>query len=112
MRERRLVSAASVYVDGAVVRAHGVLIEGASIVAVLRHDESSSVLGAAPHADDYPGATVLPGLVDAHLHICLREGEDLQRPVDEALVRQDTETGRAVASALLRAGVTSARDLG
>ncbi|WP_353946466.1 amidohydrolase family protein [Streptomyces sp. HUAS MG91] len=60
----------------------------------------------------YPGATVLPGLIDAHVHLCFDAGQDpvatLQGQDDDALFPD-----MAVhAEQLLSIGVTTARDLG
>lgn len=60
----------------------------------------------------YPGATVLPGLVDAHTHVCLASGEDLSRPVTEELLASSVAQGLISAKGMLAAGVTTARDLG
>ncbi|MFF2503495.1 amidohydrolase family protein [Streptomyces sp. NPDC058067] len=60
----------------------------------------------------FPGATVLPGLIDAHVHLCFDAGAD---PV-ATLQGQDDDTlltdMKAHAEKLLSAGVTTARDLG
>ncbi len=83
--------------------------------------EGGRVVGVAPgHAPapagcqvfDVPGSTVLPGLVDAHVHLCA-DGSDgaldrIQEPSDDEM--------RAVVTQSLRrhlaAGVTTVRDLG
>ncbi|WP_425839731.1 amidohydrolase family protein [Streptomyces fractus] len=61
---------------------------------------------------DFPSGTVLPGLIDAHVHLCFDAGPDpvatLQEQDDEALFA--AMAGRA--RQLLSAGVTTARDLG
>ncbi|MFJ8931543.1 amidohydrolase family protein [Streptomyces sp. NPDC102364] len=60
----------------------------------------------------YPAGTVLPGLIDAHVHLCFDAGPDpvatLQEQDDEALFA-DMKTH---AEQLLSIGVTTARDLG
>ncbi|MFE5908721.1 amidohydrolase family protein [Streptomyces wedmorensis] len=60
----------------------------------------------------FPGATVLPGLIDAHVHLCFDAGQDpvatLQNQDDEALFGDM----KAHAEQLLSIGVTTARDLG
>ncbi|MGP4001055.1 amidohydrolase family protein [Streptomyces sp. 8N706] len=60
----------------------------------------------------YPGATLLPGLIDAHVHLALDAGPD---PVSALCAADDTTVilgmaGRALQ--LLGTGVTTARDLG
>ena len=64
-----------------------------------------------PDARDMSGLTVLPGLMDAHVHLCLdpavRSPED-QETDPEALLPDM----RRRAKAMVRAGITTARDLG
>jgi imidazolonepropionase-like amidohydrolase len=61
---------------------------------------------------DFPAGTVLPGLIDAHVHLCFDAGPDpvatLQEQGDEALFA--AMAGRA--EQLLSVGVTTVRDLG
>lgn len=61
---------------------------------------------------DFPGCTLLPGLVDGHVHLMYRQGENIhdhaRRFDDHALlVRSSGHAAR-----LLRAGVTTVRDCG
>jgi imidazolonepropionase-like amidohydrolase len=61
---------------------------------------------------DYPGATILPGLIDCHVHLGFDAGPD---PV--ARMRAETDEQQlvlmlATARDLLGVGVTTARDLG
>ncbi len=71
--------------------------------------------GAAPRPDaalvDLGESTLLPGLVDAHTHLCWDPGgdpEDLAGASHDALVVR----AREHAAAALRAGITTLRDLG
>lgn len=58
---------------------------------------------------DFPGATILPGLVDAHVHMSLDASSDPVAALPGAARPEALATrGRA----LLRGGVTTARDLG
>ncbi|MGP3769897.1 amidohydrolase family protein [Streptomyces sp. SDT5-1] len=61
---------------------------------------------------DFPDGTVLPGLIDAHVHLCFDAGPDavatLQAQDDETLFTAMAARARQ----LLHAGVTTARDLG
>ncbi len=65
----------------------------------------------APDAIDGSGLTVLPGLMDAHVHLCLdpdvRSPDDQITDVDALLPAM-----RSRAEAMVRAGITTARDLG
>ncbi len=61
---------------------------------------------------DYPGATIMPGLIDAHVHLGFDGGPD-----PAARMRRETDEQQLVlmlhhARQLLGVGVTTARDLG
>ena len=61
---------------------------------------------------DFEDATVLPGLVDAHVHLCFDASSDVG-----ALARADTPSTAALRSAMnarrhLAAGISAVRDLG
>ena len=61
---------------------------------------------------DLPGATLLPGLVDTHVHLAFDASAD---PVGNLARRRDDEVVAAMADAgraALRGGVTTIRDLG
>ncbi|GAA5131306.1 amidohydrolase family protein [Pseudonocardia adelaidensis] len=61
---------------------------------------------------ELPGATLLPGLVDTHVHLAFDAGRD---PVGALVARADDAllaTMADAARAQLRAGVTTVRDLG
>src|SRR5688572_25688625 len=61
---------------------------------------------------DFPGATALPGLIDNHVHVTLPPTVDplatLASETDEQLVAR----GAVAAERMVRAGVTTAVDLG
>jgi imidazolonepropionase-like amidohydrolase len=85
-----------------------VVLDGSTIV---------SVGSAAPVPDgativDLPGATLLPGLVDGHVHLVFDASDD---PVASLAGRDDAAAFAAMASfarAAARGGVTTVRDLG
>ncbi|MGB6580878.1 MAG: amidohydrolase family protein [Streptosporangiaceae bacterium] len=61
---------------------------------------------------DYPGATIMPGLIDSHVHLAFDGG-----PNPSARMRSETDAQQLVlmlhsARDLLGVGVTTARDLG
>ncbi|MGH3429562.1 MAG: amidohydrolase family protein, partial [Mycobacteriales bacterium] len=61
---------------------------------------------------DLPGATLLPGLIDSHLHLCFDASED---PVGHLALMDRAMLLKHMAAAArraLRAGVTTVRDLG
>jgi imidazolonepropionase-like amidohydrolase len=85
-----------------------VVCDGASIVSVEpggRPPDGADLV-------EFPGGTVLPGLVDTHVHLCFDAGPDVVGALlakdDEAVLAAIAAAGRAT----LRAGVTTVRDLG
>ncbi|MFD9264762.1 amidohydrolase family protein [Streptomyces goshikiensis] len=93
-------------VDGAV------LIDGATIVAVGPRAEVEAQAPAGTRVLAYPRSTVMPGLIDAHVHLVFDAGPDpvavLQGRDDDALLGDM----RNRAEQLLGSGVTTVRDLG
>jgi len=94
--------------SGALIRDPLILIDGDTIVAV------GSGVPAPDHADviELGGATLLPGLVDSHIHLAFDASPD---PVGSLGGRSDDEVIDAMAQAArtaLRGGVTTVRDLG
>ncbi|MCY4530321.1 MAG: amidohydrolase family protein [Chloroflexi bacterium] len=89
-----------------------VLIKGDAIVAVGPRDPVVPPEGAPVDAHDYPHATVLPGLIDSHVHLIGigdgRKGDDLVTLPDEILTVQAAENARLH----LHSGVTTVRDCG
>ncbi|MGP3948500.1 amidohydrolase family protein [Streptomyces sp. 7N604] len=102
---RVLVGSGTYLGDGAV------LIEGDSIIAVGPRPQIAEQAGSELTHLAFPG-TVLPGLIDAHVHLAFDGGADpvaaLRESTDETLL-QDM---RRRAEQLLLSGVTTARDLG
>ncbi|MGH3674126.1 MAG: amidohydrolase family protein, partial [Pseudonocardiaceae bacterium] len=112
---RYLVSASQMLTGpaGERVADGAVLVEGKSIVAVGRHDEVRVAAGAGIVELAFPAATILPGLINAHVHLAFTAGPDrlaqLTAPVDEAPLAL-AMAGRA--QQLINCGVTTVRDLG
>ncbi|MEU6674728.1 amidohydrolase family protein [Streptomyces sp. NPDC046925] len=93
-------------VDGAV------LTEGADIVAVGARAEVEPLARGVAQWYALPGATVLPGLIDAHVHLVFDASKD---PVAVLDAHSDTTLMAAMeerALQFLRSGVTTVRDLG
>ncbi|MBT2368861.1 amidohydrolase family protein [Streptomyces sp. ISL-10] len=92
--------------DGAVLVRGGVITDAGP----RREVESRAPAGAARH--DHPDGTLLPGLVDAHVHLALDAGPD---PVTALCEADDASVAKGIAEralGLLDAGVTTVRDLG
>lgn len=96
--------------DGAVLPAgHAVLVEG-EVIADLAPE--SRFAGYSGQRIELSGATLLPGLIDCHVHLCFGAEADVMpllsqlRPADFAL------RALANAQAALRGGITTVRDLG
>ena len=89
-----------------------VLIKDDSIVAAGPRDTVVPPDGAPVDAHDYPHATVLPGLIDSHVHLIGigdgRTGDQLVTLPDEILTLQAAENSRRH----LHSGVTTVRDCG
>jgi imidazolonepropionase-like amidohydrolase len=86
-----------------------VVIAGGTIAAVAG---PAGPVPADAHVVDLPGLTLMPGLVDAHLHLAFDASSDpvghLAETGDDLLRGQMAEAARRA----LRAGVTTVRDLG
>ncbi len=98
-------------VDGAggVLDGHGVLVEGAAILRVAPLGEFAGFEG---DRVDTTGATLLPGLIDCHVHLCYgAEGNPWAAMV---ALRESQITMKALdnAQTTLRGGVTAIRDCG
>ncbi|MDI3406281.1 amidohydrolase family protein [Streptomyces cavernicola] len=107
-----LITGARVLVGSGTYLENGaVLIDGESIVAVGPRDQIEDQAPADVPRTDTSG-TILPGLIDAHVHLCFDGGADpvatLEASTDEVLL-QDM---RARAEQLVHTGVTTVRDLG
>ncbi len=92
---------------------HGaVLLQGAEIIAVGPATEVAAPEGAPVEEFDYPGMTVMPGMIDCHTHHNGigdgRAGDDLATLPDEVLTLQSARNARAS----LFSGVTSIRENG
>jgi imidazolonepropionase-like amidohydrolase len=94
--------------SSALVRDPLVLIDGGAIVAV----DSGVPTPEDADVTDLGGATLLPGLVDTHVHLAFDASPD---PVGHLASQNDDETRDAMiraGQAALRGGITTVRDLG
>lgn len=102
----RIVIAASTVLDGKghVLRNVHVVVEGARIVAV---DSSTG-----PADYDLRGLTVLPGWIDAHVHITWTFGNDGKNAGTEGTSPEDTYRAASNAWLTLMAGFTTVQSVG
>ena len=97
--------------DGIRAVPHGalVLVEGDTIIGV---EPASATAPADCEVVELPGATLLPGLIDTHVHLC---GDSGLRALDQIPELSADELRQVITTAEqqhLRAGVTAVRDLG
>ena len=93
------------------------MIPGGALVLCASGQIAGVEPGTAPVPDDwpvaaFPAATVLPGLIDCHVHLC---GDSRDGALGRLPGYSDNELGQVIGAALraqLRAGVTTVRDLG
>ena len=97
-------------VDNGVIEDAAVQVEDGRIAAVGPAARVPPPADPAVPRVDYAGATLLPGLIDAHVHLTLRRGLDTPLPAvpvsDERALLQGVEAARGV----LASGVTTVRD--
>ena len=94
---------------GALLQDHGVLVDGDRIVRLARLSEFDGYAG---ERADTAGATLLPGLVDCHVHLVLRgEGDPFGRMASRSNAEL-TLIALGNAQATLRGGITALRDCG
>jgi imidazolonepropionase-like amidohydrolase len=96
-------------VSSSLTAAPSVLVADGRIAAV--HDPGEP-LPARVQVIDLPGLTLMPGLIDTHMHLCFDASDDpvghLAGMGDDVLRQQMADAARRA----LRAGVTTVRDLG
>lgn len=85
------------------------LIDGAEIKAIAPLKDFS---GIDANIVDASGQTLLPGLIDAHVHLCFGSESNILSVIAETSDAQAAIRAVANAQATLRGGVTSVRDLG
>lgn len=107
----RIALRAAVLFDGAVLLAEPLVVVADGRVVEVASGPRVSVPADAELVE-LPGATLLPGLVDTHVHLAFDASRD---PVGALAARDDEALLAAMADAAraqLRAGVTTVRDLG
>ena len=86
-----------------------VLVEGGAIVGV---EPATAPVPEGCAVTDVPGGTLLPGLVDTHVHLCGDGGPRALEQLPELDPAELDAVVTAAEQATLRAGVTAVRDLG
>lgn len=103
----RVLTGSGTYLeDGAV------LVEGDSITEVGPRTQLADRAGADTAQLAFPDATVVPGLIDAHVHLAFDGGGDPVATLHESSDESLLQAMRQRAEQLLSSGVTTVRDLG
>ncbi|MFC8350362.1 amidohydrolase family protein [Streptomyces sp. NPDC057280] len=98
--------------SGTYLKDGAVLVEGDSIAAVGPRAQLADRAGADGKHLAFPDATVLPGLIDAHVHLAFDGGGDPVATLAESSDEKLLDDMRRRAKQLLSSGVTTVRDLG
>ncbi|MFF0551057.1 amidohydrolase family protein [Streptomyces sp. NPDC004311] len=107
-----LITAGRLLTGDAEITDGAVLLQGDAIVAVGPRAEVEAQAEAGAERREFPGSTLMPGLIDAHVHLVFDAGADPVATMQEAGDEDLLEGMRKRAEQLLSTGVTSARDLG
>jgi len=87
-------------------------VEGSRIAAIGPVGDGSTLLEGAEVVEPGPGCVALPCLIDGHVHLTL---DPQERDAAAQVARSPEDTAKAAAeraAAMVRAGITTARDLG
>ncbi|WP_149827169.1 amidohydrolase family protein [Streptomyces tailanensis] len=108
-----LITAGRVLTDSRTYLEDGaVLVEGDLITAVGPRTQFADRIGADETHLAFPHSTVVPGLIDAHVHLAFDGGGDPVATLHESSDEQLLQDMRRRAEQLLYSGVTTVRDLG
>jgi imidazolonepropionase-like amidohydrolase len=93
-----------------------IVVEGGRITSILSGKDTNGPTGPDVRTLDFPGKTILPGMVDGHVHLvfdpALKDRERIRaRVLEESKIELALRALRNAQSAL-RAGVTTLRDCG
>lgn len=94
------------------LRAPAVLVKDGEVMEVGELDPVAERAPRGVRVERYPGATITPGLVDAHVHLTMPGDGTAYEPAARAGARARLERAHANLRAHLAAGVTTVRDLG
>jgi len=105
---RRVITAGRLLLgDGRVMDEAAVVIEDGRIAWAGPERDAGRAAGG--EAERFPGLCLVPGFIDAHVHLCFPYGTDLTAPPAQDTLAATVARG---CRRLLAAGVTSVRDLG
>lgn len=108
-RQRIALRPAEVFDGLKLVVAPTIVIEDGRILGVER---GRADLGNDVAVVDLPGRTLVPGLIDTHVHLCFDGGPDPVAALDGLDDLELSDVMETAARRQLRAGVTTVRDLG
>ncbi|MDA1100000.1 MAG: amidohydrolase family protein [Proteobacteria bacterium] len=94
---------------GEIVAGQGVLVQNGRVAKVAPAGEFAGFVGV---TIDTTGGTVMPGLFDCHVHLCLGAEGDPGTAADKLLPGQVTMKALQRAQAALAGGITALRDCG
>ena len=92
-----------------IIDGHAIAVQDGIIVRIAPVAEFDGFTG---ETVDTTGATLLPGLMDAHVHILYGGEPNLSAKLEEMTPAQITLRGMEYANATLRGGITAIRDCG
>ncbi|MEW1632651.1 amidohydrolase family protein [Streptomyces sp. NPDC093801] len=107
-----LITAGRLLTGDAEITDGAVLLQGDAIAAAGPRAEVEAQAEAGTERREFPGSTLMPGLIDAHVHLVFDAGADPVATMQEAGDEDLLEGMRKRAEQLLSTGVTTARDLG
>lgn len=90
-------------------------VETRILLKLQKHGTTGSPTGSddeGAHVIDLSGATLMPGLINAHCHVMMDAGPDPTHSLARLTVVQAALRAAKRCEAMLRAGITTARDLG
>lgn len=102
---KKIIKNAAVWTGGAALERRDIGIAGNKLVDAATLPPDAQVI-------DATGLTVLPGLINAHVHFCLDGSADSVKNLIEEPRNTTAFKAAAAAEATLRAGTTTVRDLG
>jgi imidazolonepropionase-like amidohydrolase len=98
--------------EGIVIDDPLLVIEGDTIVAI---EQGSTATAAVDRSYEYPGSTLLPGLIDGHVHLAFSASDSAEAMMEEYLGADDLRVAALAAEnarRCLAAGITTVRDCG